>query len=97
MTTTETSERLMDDLKAVMRDAEELMKATSGQTGEIIGDVRNRLTAAMNAAKSTCHRLEEKTVQAAKATDHCIREHPYESLGVAFGVGMLIGFLVARK
>jgi ElaB/YqjD/DUF883 family membrane-anchored ribosome-binding protein len=26
-----------------------------------------------------------------------IRDHPYESIGVAFGLGLLIGVLVARK
>jgi len=41
--------------------------------------------------------LEEKTKEAAKATDRTIREHPYESIGIAFGVGLLIGVLVARR
>jgi ElaB/YqjD/DUF883 family membrane-anchored ribosome-binding protein len=36
-------------------------------------------------------------VQAAKATDRVIREHPYESIGAAFGVGLLLGLLVTRR
>ena len=48
-------------------------------------------------AKDTCHRLEEKTIAAAKATDRTIREHPYESLVVVFCVGLLVGVLVTRK
>jgi ElaB/YqjD/DUF883 family membrane-anchored ribosome-binding protein len=97
MTTEHANERLASDLKAVVRDAEELMKATAGQAGEKIGEVRNRLAAALESAKTTCHRLEEKTVAAAKATDRTIREHPYESIGIALGVGLLVGWLVARK
>lgn len=73
------------------------MRATAGQAGEKVSDVRKRLTAALEAAKTTIYRLEEKTVAAAKATDHCIREHPYESIGVAFGLGLLIGVLIRRK
>ena len=97
MTTEQANERLASDLKAVMRDAEELMKATAGQAGEKVSEVRSRLASALESAKATCQRLEEKTIAAAKATDRTIREHPYESLGVAFGVGLLVGVLVARR
>jgi ElaB/YqjD/DUF883 family membrane-anchored ribosome-binding protein len=97
MTTQEGNERLAGDLKAVVRDAEELMKATAGQAGEKVSEVRSRLAAAVESAKATCQRLEERAVAAAKATDHVIREHPYESIGIAFGVGLLIGVLVSRK
>jgi ElaB/YqjD/DUF883 family membrane-anchored ribosome-binding protein len=97
MTTAENSQRLASDLKTAMNEAEEAMRATSGQTGEKASEVRSRLAAALESAKATCHRLEDKTMAAAKATDRVIREHPYESIGVAFGLGLLIGVLVARK
>jgi ElaB/YqjD/DUF883 family membrane-anchored ribosome-binding protein len=97
MTTEQTNERLAGDLKAVVQDAEELMKATAGQAGEKVAEVRSRLKAALESAKATCQRLEEKTIAAAKATDRTIREHPYESIGIAFGLGLLVGVLVARK
>jgi len=97
MTMEQANERLAGDLKAVVRDAEELMKVTAGHAGEKISEVRNRLAAALESAKATCQRLEEKTIAAAKATDRTIREHPYESIGIAFGLGLLVGVLVARK
>lgn len=97
MTTEEANQRLASDLRSVMHDAEELMKATGTDTGKEVTALRSRLSAAMESAKATFRRLEEKTVAAAKATDHVIREHPYESIGVAFGVGLLVGVLVARK
>ncbi len=97
MTTAENAQRLTGDLKAAMNDAEEAMRATAGQAGEKASEVRSRLAAALESAKATCQRLEDKTVAAAKATDRVIRDHPYESIGVAFGVGLLIGVLVARK
>jgi len=97
MTTEQANARLASDLKAVVHDAEELMKATAGQAGEKISEVRNRLSAALESAKATGRRLEEKTIAAAKATDRTIREHPYESIGIAFGLGLLVGVLVVRK
>ena len=97
MRTEQANERVAKDLKALAHDAEELMKATAGQAGEKVSEMRSRLAAALESAKATCHRLEEKTVAAAKVTDQTIREHPYESIGIAFGLGLLVGVLVARK
>ena len=91
------NERLTSDLKTVVHDAEELMKATAGQAGEKATQARSRLSAALESAKATCQRWEERTVAAAKATDKTIRAHPYESIGIAIGLGLLVGVLVARK
>jgi ElaB/YqjD/DUF883 family membrane-anchored ribosome-binding protein len=60
------------------------------------GQLRAKLEAAVERAKAVCARLEEKTVEAAKVTDKAIREHPYESIGIAFGAGLLIGVLAMR-
>jgi ElaB/YqjD/DUF883 family membrane-anchored ribosome-binding protein len=90
-------EKVKEDLRALMRDAEDLLKATAGDMSEKTKEVRSRLAQAIDSAKNTCHRLEERTVAAAKATDKVIRDHPYESIGVAFGVGVLIGVLIGRR
>ena len=91
------TDRLVSDLKTVTRDAEELLKTVSGERGNGSNEMRMRLSSAIDSAKATYHRLEEKAVAGAKATDKAIRAHPYESLGVAFGMGLLVGFLVGRK
>jgi len=92
-----TRQKLMNDLKILVHDAEGLLKATSTDLGEKAREARAKLTATLDSAKATCKRLEEKTVAAAKAADEVIREHPYHSLGIAFGAGVLIGVLMNRK
>ena len=91
------TDRLVSDLKTVTRDAEELLKTVSGEKGNGSSEMRVRLSSAIESAKATYRRLEEKTVAGAKATDKAIRAHPYESLGIAFGMGLLVGVLVGRK
>jgi ElaB/YqjD/DUF883 family membrane-anchored ribosome-binding protein len=91
------NEKLTSDLKAVVQDAEELINATAGQAGEKVCAARSRLAAAIESAKASYQRVQERTVAAAKATDKTIRAHPYESIGIAFGLGLLVGVLVARK
>ncbi|MBI3869822.1 MAG: DUF883 domain-containing protein [Verrucomicrobia bacterium] len=98
MNTTElNTDRLVTDLKRIVRDSEDLLHATKDAVGDKALEVRERLTDALDGAKRTCHRLEEKARDGAKAADRTIREHPYQSIGVAFGVGLLIGVLVTRK
>ena len=89
--------RLVSELKTVTKDAEELLKTVSGEKGNGSHEIRMRLSSAIESAKATYRRLEEKAVAGAKATDKAIRAHPYESLGVAFGMGLLVGVLVGRK
>jgi ElaB/YqjD/DUF883 family membrane-anchored ribosome-binding protein len=97
MTTSEINPRIKDELRSVPEDGEERSKATAGQESEKGKELRARLTAALDATKAAAQRLEERTIAAAKATDQCIREHPYETMGVAFGLGLLIGVLAARR
>jgi ElaB/YqjD/DUF883 family membrane-anchored ribosome-binding protein len=61
------------------------------------GQIRANLENVIEKAKDVCERLQNQTAAAAKATDKTVREHPYEAMGVAFGLGVLVGFLVCRR
>jgi ElaB/YqjD/DUF883 family membrane-anchored ribosome-binding protein len=50
-------------------------------------------TAAWDASRAAYQQIQDKTVEYSKATDMAIRERPYVAVGIAFGVGMLIGLL----
>jgi len=94
-------ERVMADLRSLVHDSEELLKATAGDVSEKAREARTRLSAALERSKSTVADLQSQAMAGAKAAarkaDTVIREHPYESLGVAFGVGLVIGVLVGRR
>ena len=91
------TDKLVTDLKRVVRDSEELLQASAGAAGDKALEMRERLSQTLESAKATCRRLEEKAIEGAKATDKVIREYPYQSIGAAFGIGLLIGVLVTRK
>jgi ElaB/YqjD/DUF883 family membrane-anchored ribosome-binding protein len=94
-------DRVLADLRTLVHDSEELLKATAGDVSEKARETRARLSAALERTKSTITDLQQQAAagvkEAAKKTDAVIREHPYESIGIALGVGLLIGLLVARK
>lgn len=91
------TEKLINDLKAVARDTEELLRATADSAGEKAAELRERLNTVLTSAKSACQRLEQKASAGAENTDRAIREHPYESIGIAFGVGLLLGVVLGRR
>ena len=89
--------KLVADFKVVLNDAEAMLKATAGELGEKAREARTRLAASLESARSGMHRVEEKAMASARATDKLIRDHPYQSLGVAFASGLLLGVLAGRK
>jgi ElaB/YqjD/DUF883 family membrane-anchored ribosome-binding protein len=91
------TEKLLRDLKAVVHDGEELLRAGSESLTEHGLAARERLAAALDAAKETKERLEQRALESAKAADRLIHEYPYQSVGIAFGIGLLIGVLIIRK
>ncbi len=79
------------------QDARDLMAATADVAGEKVGEARNRLAAALERSKEIYGKVRDKTIQGAKATDEAVREHPYQAIAIGFGVGALLGYLIARR
>jgi ElaB/YqjD/DUF883 family membrane-anchored ribosome-binding protein len=93
----ETKAQLVADLKLVAEDAEELIKATSGEVAEKTREIRERLKMVLEDAKEACARLEDQAAAGFRATDRVIRDNPYASIGIAVGAGFLIGWLLKRR
>ena len=79
----------------VNQEREKTMEATENRDTEK-HELRAKLEAATEKAKEVCKRLQEQTVAAAKAADKVVHDHPYQAVGIAFGVGLLIGVLATR-
>jgi len=77
-------------------DARALMAATADVAGEKVGEARKRLAAALEGGRQVYGRVREKAVDGAKAADQTVRENPYQAIGIALGVGAVIGILIAR-
>lgn len=94
-------QKLMDDLSAVVSDAEELLKASASQTGERITAARAKAEESLKTAKArlavTQEALTERAKLAAKEADAYVHENPWKAAGVAAAAGILIGALIARR
>ncbi len=98
---TDSKDKLVADLRLVVADAEELLAATAHQTGEKVSALRERMQENLRVARIKLADAEEvvraKTREVAKATDNYVHEHPWKSIGVAAGVGLLVGLLISRR
>ncbi len=94
-------EKLATDLRVVIADAEELLRATAGQVGEKAVVARERIQESLRVAKDKLARAEEvvmdKTKAAARATDDYVHDHPWGAVGIAAAVGLVVGMLISRR
>lgn len=94
-------EKFMEDLRLVVGDAEELLRATSHQAGEGAAAARVRIQESLHAVKEHLADAEtaaiERTRQAAKATDQYVHENPWKAIGISACVGVIVGILIARR
>ena len=96
-----TKEKLMEDLKVVAQDVEELLRATANQTGERVAAARARAEESLRGAKMRLSEAgDEATARAraaADAADDYVRDNPWQAIGIAAGVAFIIGLLLGRR
>jgi ElaB/YqjD/DUF883 family membrane-anchored ribosome-binding protein len=89
-----TADRLLHDLKTLKDDTEELFRATGNRIAE---KSREKFLTAVDKARAACHEVQDQAVSGLNATDEVIRRYPFSAIGVAFGLGLLIGIIANRK
>ena len=93
--------RLADDFRAVISDAEQLLRHAAKEAGQGYNEARERLEASLLTARKELADLQATTVdgarRAARAGDGYVRQHPWESIAVSAGVGLLLGLLIGRR
>src|SRR3954463_8511112 len=86
-----------DYVGALTEDAQALMAATSDAAGDKVKEARKRLASALDSGKEIYEQVRDKAVESAKATDQAVRENPYQAIGIAFGAGAILGYLLSRR
>jgi ElaB/YqjD/DUF883 family membrane-anchored ribosome-binding protein len=96
-----TKDKLVSDLKVVVEDAEELLRATTSQAGEKVAAARVRIEKSLDTARVRLAAAGEAGIDSAKvaarATDTFVHEHPWQAVGIGAAVGVILGMLIARR
>ena len=95
------AESLIGEFKILMADAEALIKATEDHPGEAISSIRNKALETLAGAKESISGIEDKLLDkakiAAEGADDFVHRNPWEAVGVAAGLGLLIGLFIGRR
>jgi len=96
-----TTAKLKEDLATVLRDAEALIKASAEHGGEKTAEARARIHESLDAAKRRLHEAEQAAIRqgqdAIHSTEEYARRNPWQAMGIAAGVGLILGVLLARR
>ncbi len=95
------SDKLVEDLRTVVEDAEGLLQATANQAGEGVAAARARINQSLQNARERLVTAEEAVIeraqQAAKVTDQYVHDNPWKAIGISACVGAIVGMLIARR
>lgn len=101
MTTELNKKRLESDFERVIADTEALLKATANQGGDMLNEARSKAEESLNLLKlrmaEAQSALAAKTREACRATDEYVHEKPWQSVGTAAFLGLMVGLLVGRR
>ncbi|HEX7636011.1 MAG TPA: DUF883 family protein [Noviherbaspirillum sp.] len=90
-----------NDMKTLVKDAQELFREATAATGEKAEELRNKGLVMLEAAMEKAHEIQtvavEKGKQAAQTTDEFVHEHPWKAVAISAGIGLVIGMLISRK
>ncbi len=86
--------QLAEDVSVLLQDAETLVQASGGNLSPAS---KAELASALARMKAHGERIKQQALRGARATDRVIRQYPYQSMGVALGLGVLLGVILRRK
>ena len=94
-------DKLIDDFATVLSEAEEMLKRAAAETGDKARDLRAQVETKLLRAKLRLQELEGEAVDrakaAARATDDYVHDNPWQAIGIAAAVGILVGLLMNRR
>ena len=94
-------EKLIADFKVVVADTEELLRSTAGQAGDKISELRAKAQDHLASAKLKLAAAEaaivDKAKEAGRVADDYVHDNPWGAVGIAAGVGFLVGLLIGRR
>ena len=94
-------EKLIADFKVVVADAEELLRSTASQAGDKAAELRTKVQGHLADAKLRLADAEaaiiDRAKQVGRVADDYVQDNPWRSVGIAAGVGFIVGLLIGRR
>jgi ElaB/YqjD/DUF883 family membrane-anchored ribosome-binding protein len=89
--------KMADDLKMIVSDGEDLLKAAANASGEGFTAARAKFAEQVMNVKAKLADVSRPVIAGAGRADDYVQDNPWTAIGVAAAVGMVIGFLAAKR
>jgi ElaB/YqjD/DUF883 family membrane-anchored ribosome-binding protein len=93
-------QKIIDDLNVLLKDSEEILRLAAAVPGEGVNALRTRLLShvdSLRAALADAQAVAQRSYRSATVqTERYVRRNPWQALGMAAGIGFLLGALAAR-
>lgn len=90
-----------NDMKTLVRDAQELFREATSATGEKAEELRAKGLSLLETAMAKAHEVQTAALEAGKevveTADDFVQENPWKAVAISAGVGLLVGLLISRK
>lgn len=94
---TASQDSTIDEIKALLAEAENVIASSGERASEEISSLKERLRSALDRSRDTAQKALQMAKERAADADEAIQTHPYVAMGVAAGVGLLVGALISRS
>ncbi|HBI83708.1 DUF883 domain-containing protein [Orrella sp. NBD-18] len=94
-------EKLISSVKGSLNDAEALLREAAGATGDRADELRAQAMKSLRQTREALNDAQDEALaqgrRVARATDHYVHDNPWQAIGVAGLVGLLLGVLLTRR
>lgn len=94
---TQNIKKIRADLKSLVQEGENMLKDEGTRLSEQGEALRDHLVQSLEAARECCGELEDKAMDHLEEIDQSMHQNPYQYIGIACGIGVLIGLLIGRN
>jgi ElaB/YqjD/DUF883 family membrane-anchored ribosome-binding protein len=92
---------VQSDMRTLVRDAQDLFREATTATGEKADALRARGLSLLDTALAKAQDMQAAALETGKemaeSADAFVQENPWKAVGIAAGVGLLVGVLIARR
>jgi ElaB/YqjD/DUF883 family membrane-anchored ribosome-binding protein len=96
-----TKEKLVVDIKTLLTDVDSLLRQAAAATGDEARELRRRAEDVLDQAQDRFASARDEVVRrgraTTKATDEWVHDNPWGAIGIGAALGLVMGFLIARR
>lgn len=90
-------DQAFSELQALIEESEKLLKSSASMVGEEAETLRGQISVKLQQALDSVSSVRDRTKPAVDATESYIGGHPWQTVAISAGFGLVVGLLLGRR